>query len=40
MKDIRDKSPVVKELLDSGAVCLIGGIYDVETGKARFLEQR
>ena len=38
MKDIRDKSPVVKELLDSGAVYLIGGIYDVETGKARFLD--
>jgi carbonic anhydrase len=38
MKDIREKSPVLKELLDSGAVHLVGGIYDVETGKAAFFE--
>ena len=38
MKDIREKSPVLKDLLDSGAVRLVGGIYDVETGKATFFE--
>ena len=38
MKDIREKSPVLKELLDSGAVRLVGGIYDVETGKATFFD--
>ena len=38
MKDIREKSPVLGELLDAGAVALVGGIYDVGTGIARFFE--
>ena len=38
MRDIREKSPVLKDLLDSGAVHLVGGIYEVETGKASFFE--
>lgn len=36
MTEIREKSAVLRELLDSGAVHLAGGIYDVETGKAAF----
>ena len=32
MKEIREKSPVLKELLDSGAVRMVGGMYDLETG--------
>lgn len=39
MREIRRRSPVLGELLDSGAVRLVGGMYDVETGKARFLEE-
>ncbi len=39
MKDIREKSPVLKALLDSGTVHLAGGIYDVETGRATFFEE-
>src|SRR5712692_9377112 len=31
MKQIREKSPTVRELLASGAVRLVGGIYDIET---------
>ncbi len=38
MRDIREKSPVLKDLLDSGAVRLVGGLYEVETGKAAFFE--
>ena len=38
MRDLREKSPVLKDLLDSGAVHLVGGIYEVETGKATFFE--
>jgi carbonic anhydrase len=38
MKEIRAKSPVVKELLDSGAVGLVGGMYDLKTGAATFSE--
>jgi carbonic anhydrase len=40
MKDIREKSPVLRELLDSGDLHLAGGIYDVETGRAAFFEDR
>jgi len=29
MKEIREKSPVVKEMLDSGAVRMVGGMYDL-----------
>ena len=36
MKEIRDKSPVLKELFDSGAVGLVGAMHDLETGKVTF----
>ncbi len=38
MKEIREKSPVLKELLDSGAVRMVGGMYDLETGAVTFSE--
>ena len=37
MKAIRERSAVLKDLLDSGAIGLAGGIYDIETGKIVFL---
>ena len=37
MKEIRAKSPVVKEMLDSGAVGMVGGMYDLATGSVTFL---
>ena len=36
MKEIREKSPVLKEMLDSGAVGLVGAMYDLETGIVTF----
>jgi carbonic anhydrase len=36
MQEIRDKSPVVREALDSGAVRMVGGMYDLETGAVTF----
>ena len=36
MKEIREKSPVLKEMLDSGAVGLVGGMYDLGTGAVTF----
>ncbi len=36
MKEIREKSPVLKALIDSGAIGLVGAMYDVETGKVTF----
>jgi carbonic anhydrase len=38
MKEIREESPVVKELLDSGAVRMVGAWYDGETGAVTFYE--
>ena len=38
MKEIHEKSPVVKQLLDSGAARLVGGWYDLETGAVTFYE--
>jgi carbonic anhydrase len=36
MKEIREKSPVLKEMLDSGAVGMVGGMYDLGTGAVTF----
>jgi carbonic anhydrase len=36
MKEIREKSSVLKEALDSGAVHLVGGMYDLGTGAVTF----
>ena len=36
MKEIRAKSPVIKEMLDSGAVGMVGAMYDLETGAVTF----
>jgi carbonic anhydrase len=38
MREIREKSRVVRWLLESGAARLAGGIYDVETGRVTFFE--
>jgi carbonic anhydrase len=36
MKEIKAKSSVLKEAIDSGAVGLVGGMYDLETGTVTF----
>jgi carbonic anhydrase len=36
MKEIRERSAVLDDLLDTGAIGLVGGMYDVETGKVVF----
>ena len=36
MKELREKSPVLKEMLDSGTVGLVGGMYDLKTGAVTF----
>jgi carbonic anhydrase len=38
MAQIRERSPVLRELLDAGKVGLVGGIYDLESGKVTFIE--
>ncbi len=36
MKEIREHSEVLKDLLDKGAIGLAGGMYEIETGKVVF----
>jgi carbonic anhydrase len=36
MKEIKEKSPVLKDMISSGAVGLVGGMYDLETGTVTF----
>ena len=36
MKTIRDRSPLLKEMMDRGQIQLVGGIYDLETGRVEF----
>jgi carbonic anhydrase len=39
MKEIREKSPTIKEQLDAGTVGLVGAMYDVSSGKVTFLPE-
>jgi carbonic anhydrase len=38
MKEIRERSPILREMLDSGQIALVGGMYDLSTGKVRFYD--
>jgi carbonic anhydrase len=38
LKEIREDSPYLKKYFDDGKVGLVGGIYDVATGKVTFLD--
>lgn len=39
VEQIPERSPILKELLGSGAAGIIGGMYDVQTGKVEFLSR-
>ena len=36
MKEIRERSPILREMLDKGEIELVGGMYDLSTGKVQF----
>jgi carbonic anhydrase len=36
MQKLRDRSVVLREMIDSGAIGLVGAMYDVRTGKVTF----
>lgn len=38
IKTIRQKSPILKEMEDKGEIKIVGGVYDMETGKVQFFE--
>jgi carbonic anhydrase len=39
MQQIRERSPILREMLDQGQIALVGGMYDLSTGKNRFLDE-
>jgi carbonic anhydrase len=38
MREIRERSPTLREMLDKGQIAMVGGIYDLSTGRIRFLD--
>jgi len=38
MREIRQRSPYLAQYIDAGKIRLVGGMYDVSTGKVTFLE--
>lgn len=36
MRQVRSRSPILRELLDQGKIALVGGMYDLETGQVVF----
>ena len=39
MTDIVEKSPIIKELIESGQCGIVGGMYDISNGKVTFYDQ-
>jgi carbonic anhydrase len=39
MQQIRERSPVLKEMIDEGQIGLVGGMYDLETGQVKFFDK-
>jgi len=39
MQQIRERSPVLREMIDNGQIGLVGGMYDLSTGKVHFFEK-
>jgi carbonic anhydrase len=38
MRQIREQSPVIRDIIESGQVGLVGGMYNLTTGKVTFYE--
>jgi carbonic anhydrase len=38
MKEIRERSPILSEMLDKGEISLVGGMYDLSTGEVHFFD--
>jgi carbonic anhydrase len=39
MRQIRERSPILREMLDRGQIGLVGGMYDLATGEVHFYDQ-
>lgn len=38
MRQIRERSPVLKEMIDAGQLIVVGGMFDLETGRVTFYD--
>ena len=38
MKTLRDRSVVLRQMIESGEIALVGAMYDISTGKVKFFE--
>lgn len=38
INNIKEQSPVLKEMLDKGEIAIVGAMYDVETGEVKFMD--
>jgi carbonic anhydrase len=38
IRQIRERSPVLRDMLDKGEIAMVGGMYDVSSGKVRFFD--
>ena len=38
MNDIRERSPILKEMEDKGEIMIVGAVYDLDTGKVTLLD--
>jgi carbonic anhydrase len=39
MRQIKEKSPILKEMIDKNEIGLVGGVYDIKTGEVKFFEK-
>ena len=37
IKEIRERSPILREMIDKGQIALVGGMYHLDTGEVEFL---
>ncbi|HUA66966.1 MAG TPA: carbonic anhydrase family protein [Candidatus Saccharimonadales bacterium] len=39
IQQIRERSPILREMIDKGEIGLVGGMYDLSTGKVQFFDK-
>ena len=39
MQQIRERSPILREMIDNGQIGLVGGMYDLTTGEVHFYDK-
>ncbi len=39
LQQIRERSPILREMIDNGQIGLVGGLYDLATGEVHFYEK-